>query len=179
MVKVLRFFVWLSVLVIPQMAQADFVIFLMNGSEIEAEQYQEIGDQIQYPRFGGQIRVRKSEVIAILDRETFYVQIFYTGLTPQQLETVRKLAEEARKAREAAQAEEAAREEESIRRYEAILREKAERRRREQRQADQRIETCLTAERKHLRRLKTLEQKAFYCQSLIELEKAGGPRLPW
>ncbi len=185
MLKAMSISVALSLLALPRMAWADFVLFLKNGNEIKTEQYDEIGDEIHYRRFGGQIRLRKSDVVAILNSETFDVRIFHTGFSLEELETIRRLAEQGRKFKEAEeaadQAEKAARDEESLRRYEAILKEKAEKREQEQREAATRITGCLATEHRHLSRLKTMEQRIAYCEGLIELERDGilREKLPW
>lgn len=193
MIKALRFFVASSLLTIPQIVQADFVIYLRNRNEVEVEQYEEIGDHLQYRRFGGQIRLPKADVIAILDRETGDVRLFYEGFTPQQVEAIRKLSEEFRKRIEARRAEEAREDEEyvrkaeedarkaeedAIRRHEAARRLREQRERKEREQAEQawlrkhqdRMAICLLREYEHyIKRLKTEEEWTAYCKTLVVL----------
>ncbi len=48
-------------------------------------------------------------------------------------------------------------------------------------EVDPRVLRCLKAqsEAEHLRQLRTVEQRIFYCETLIELEKSAPWRLPW
>lgn len=48
-------------------------------------------------------------------------------------------------------------------------------------EVDPRVLSCSNAksEAEHLRQLRRADQRIAYCESLIEIEKAGGPRLPW
>jgi hypothetical protein len=68
---------------------------------------------------------------------------------------------------------------------ELIRRQQAERERRESEkrviEVDPRVLSCLNAksEAESFRQLRRVDQRIAYCESLIEIEKAGGPRLPW
>ncbi len=96
-------------------------------------------------------------------------------------EIARRQVEEMRKRIEA-EMEEARRQgtlDEYLRRGEA----EREQREKEKRviEVDPRVLRCLKAksEAEHLRQLRTVDERIAYCESLIEIEKAGGPRLPW
>lgn len=68
---------------------------------------------------------------------------------------------------------------------ELIRRQQAERERRESEkrviEVAPRVLSCLNAksEAESLRQLRNADMRIAYCESLIEIEKAGGPRLPW
>ncbi len=46
-------------------AEADFLIILRNGKEFKVRQYEEVGDQIVFKRYGGKVSISKARVATI------------------------------------------------------------------------------------------------------------------
>jgi len=61
---------------VAEVAEADFLIILRNGSEIKVRQYEEVGDQIVYKRYGGKMGIPKTRVATIKNLKTGEKQVF-------------------------------------------------------------------------------------------------------